>query len=96
MDMETLQHEIRRMRLERDVRIDGTFEEEHYNLIQGKDGKWEVFFLERGHKIDLSVHETQEEAADALVALLLRYHPGCAKMKPPLWDRWWWKCRSGR
>ena len=40
MDMETLQHEIWRMRLERDVRIDGTFEEEHYNLIRGKDDLW--------------------------------------------------------
>ena len=64
--------------------------------LEDEAGKWEVFFLERGHKIDLSVYETQEEAADALVALLLRYHPGCAKMKPPLWDRSWWKRRSGR
>ena len=97
MDMKTLRGEIRRMRLENIVSIDGKREEESYNMIQGKDGKWEVFFFERGRKdtADSCVCETQEEAADALIAMILRHYPELAKMKPRLLDRWRLR-RAGR
>ena len=97
MDMETLRSEIRRMRLEDIVSIDGKYAEEHYHLKQREDGKWEVFFFERGRKdtVDSCVCETQEEAADALIAMILRHYPERAKMKPPLLDRWRQR-RAGR
>ncbi len=43
------------------------FYEECFNLIKREDGKWEVFYGERGQKTNLEVYDTEEEASRALI-----------------------------
>ena len=46
---------------------DTPFCEECFNLIEREDGKWEVFYGERGQKTNLEVYDTAEEASRALI-----------------------------
>lgn len=41
-------------------------------VLNGKDGKWEVYFSERASKCDVSVFETEEQACQGLYCLLMR------------------------
>ena len=44
--------------------------EECFNLLKREDGKWEVFYGERGQKTNLRVFDTLEEAEEDLISRL--------------------------
>ena len=53
---------------ERAVNVGDTpFCEDCFNLIEREDGKWEVFYGERGQKTNLEVYDTAEEASRDLI-----------------------------
>lgn len=49
---------------------DSPFYEESFNLIIREDGKWEVFYGERGCKSNLCVYNTEEEAVQAIIRMI--------------------------
>ena len=72
MNIEQLRKEIRKTTwTDEDVNIAVVpYAEERFNLVRRpEDGKWEIFYAERGHKNDLRVFDTEEEAADEMMKL---------------------------
>ena len=64
-----LRNEIKKTGIsERMVHIgDRPIFDERFNLIKREDGKWEVFYGERGQKTNPEVYDTEEEASRALI-----------------------------
>ncbi len=64
------------------------FYEESFNLIKREDGEWEVFYGERGHKTNLEVYDTEEEASRALIQRIKGKRLPRQKGSLHFFDRW--------
>ena len=72
MDIEQLKQEIKKTGMkDRYIHI-GTSPccDDCFNLIKRQDGKWEIFYGERGQKVNLRVYITEEEATDVFLKLI--------------------------
>lgn len=69
MNIEQLKNKIEKMKIT-DCHVNIGEEpnyEESINLVKRPDGKYEVFYGEHGQKTNLTVYDTEEEAADAFL-----------------------------
>ena len=72
MDSEMLREELKRLGIdERSANLGGdAYCEECFNLLRRPDGRWEIFYGERGQKTNVRIFDTEEEASKALLKLL--------------------------
>ena len=90
MSMERLERELKEIGINKELVNLGNKPSfaECYNIIRQQDGKWEVFFGERGQKMELCVCENEDEAVDALLKLIIRCSGIKTTVRQPFFTRW--------
>jgi len=61
--------------------LDGQPEEDTYTLRHLSDGRWAVFYTERGQEVDPKVFDGEHRACVELLYKLLRDHVSCPAAK---------------
>lgn len=77
MNIEQLKEEIKKTGMEdKYIQIGTTpYCEDCFNLLKRQDGKWEIFYGEKGRKVNVRIYDTEEEAADQFLKLIQQYAP---------------------
>ena len=68
--------------------------DEMFNLVRQENGKWATFYGEHGGTTNKREYDTEEEAADALWAILEAYRKEEARRKKQRRQEWWRKLRD--